>query len=402
MSRVSITVSDADALLRGLVRPVPEESVPLWEAAGRILREPVKADAAYPPFDRVCMDGFALRADAGNRSEFHVDGFVPAGHSPIPLIRPEGCIEVMTGAALPQGTDCIVPVEDIIRTGDIIKLKSGTFLKTGQHIHSAGKDYRAGDILLEPGLRLNGPHLAVAAAVGQTQLRVSKRPAFHLLLTGDELVPVGKKPGGVQIRMTHPYALQGLIKPWADLTFEQVRDDAGEIGRAIQSALKKCDVLLLTGGVSAGRHDWVPEALGSLGAKTLFHKVKQRPGNPLWVGESAEGKPIFAFPGNPVAACVCARRYLLPWMWRCLGMDEPVPLNLPLAEAQKGLEDKVLFSPVTRRNAADGSWEAHASRIQGSGDFGGLAASHGFVEITAGRNRVEAGEKVPYFDWSFA
>ncbi len=402
--KVSIDVAEADALLHGMVRPFPVESVPLWESEGRVLREPLKADAAYPSFDRVCMDGFALRHETwelGRRS-FAVSDYAPAGKNPSPLRDADACIEVMTGAALPAGCDCVVPMEQIERTGEVIEIKSGIEVRKGQHIHAQGRDYQAGDILLEEGTRLLGPQMAVAAAAGYSRLPVSRRPRLMLVSTGDELVPVETRPQGSQIRMTHPYALQGLLRPWADLSWTHARDDAEELSGAVSSALSKAECVLITGGVSAGRHDLVPETLESLGAKRLFHKVRQRPGKPIWVGESADGKTIFAFPGNPVAATMCTRRYLLPWLWRCLGMAEPIPLRLPLAEAMTGLENLTLFSAMQRRARSDGGWEVHSCRVQGSGDFSGLSSSHGFVEIPAGRLHLEAGELLPYYDWGFA
>ncbi len=404
MTRVSIDVSEADALLHGRVRPFPAENVSLWDAAGRILREPVKADAAYPPFDRVCMDGFALRHSSivEGRTDFAVKGFVPAGGQPIPLNDAAGCLEIMTGAALPSGCDCIVPVEETIREGETVSLKPGISVRPGQHVHPIGRDYLAGDILLEAGVRMLGPQLAVAAAVGCGSLTVSSRPRIHLILTGDELVAVDQKPKDVQIRMTHPFALRGMLQPWADLRFVHVRDRADEIQAAVETGLAESDILLMTGGVSAGRHDLVPETLAALGAKILFHKVKQRPGKPIWVGESKKGKPIFAFPGNPVAATVCARRFLLPWLWRCLEMDEPIPLRLPLTDAMKSHDTLTLFAPMTRRAAPGGGWELHPVPVRGSGDFAGLSGSHGFAEIQAGGQRIQAGEMLPYYDWGFA
>ena len=399
-----IDVAEADALLRGMVRPFPVETVPLWEAEGRVLREPVKADAPYPHFDRVCMDGFALRHESlkKNSGSFAVSGYAPAGKEPLPLTDPGACIEVMTGAALPPGCDCVIPVEQTRRTGDRIDIKPDVEIRPRQHIHPLGYDYQSGDILLEEGVRLLGPQLAVAAAVGCSRLPVSRRPDIMLVSTGDELVPVESRPQGGQIRMTHPYALQGLLRPWVNLAWTHARDDAAELRAAIASALSKCECLLITGGVSAGRHDLVPETLESLGVKMFFHKVRQRPGKPMWVGESKEGKPVFAFPGNPVAATMCARRYLLPWLWRCLEMIEPVPLRLPLAESMKGLENLTLFSAVRKEPRADGGWQVRPCRVKGSGDFAGLSGSHGFVEIPAGRERIEAGEMLSYYDWSFA
>ncbi len=404
MNRAFIDVTEADALLRGMVRPFPTEPISLWEAEGRILREPIKADALYPPFDRVCMDGFALQYEAfeKGRRNFLVSGYAPAGKEPSPLKDPNACIEIMTGAALPPGCDCVIPVEHVKRLDDHIEIKPGIDARKKQHIHDRGRDYQPGDILLDEGVCLSGPQLAVAAAVGCSHLAVSKRPRLMLVITGDELVPVEERPSGAQIRMTHPYALQGLLRPWADLSWTHARDDAGELRAAIGKALLEADVVLITGGVSAGKWDLVPEALATLGAKQTFHKVRQRPGKPLWVGESKEGKVVFAFPGNPVAATMCTRRYLLPWLWRCLGMNEPIALKLPVAESIKGLENLTLFSAMQRRARSDGGWELHSCRVQGSGDFSGLSNSNGFVEISAGRISVEAGELLPYYDWSFA
>lgn len=403
MNRVFIDVAEADALLRGMVKPFPAESISLWEAEGRVLREPVKADAAYPPFDRVCMDGFALQYETleKGRRDFWVSGYAPAGKEPASLNDPNACVEVMTGAALPSNCDCVIPVEHVKREGDRIHCKPDIDFRKRQHIHDRGRDYQTGDILLDEGLRLSGPQLAVAAAVGYNRLTVSKRPRIMLVLTGDELVPIDTKPEGAQIRMTHPYALQGLLRPWADLSWTHARDNTKDLLNAIGKALSEADVVLITGGVSAGRHDLVPETLAALGASPIFHKVRQRPGKPFWVGESKEGKCVFAFPGNPVAATMCARRYLLPWLWRCLEMNEPVSLKLPVAETMKGLENLTVFPAMQRRNRPDGSWELHPCRVQGSGDFSGLSVSHGFVEIPAGRTIVEAGELLSYYDWSF-
>ena len=407
MTRVLIDVAEADTLLRGMVRPFPAETVSIWEAEGRILREPVKADAAYPPFDRVCMDGFALRHESleQGRRNFLISGQAPAGQESPLLNDSNACIEVMTGAALPPGCDCVIPVEQVKREKepeDRIEIKPGVDAFKRQHIHDRGRDYQRGNILLDDGVRLSGPQLAVAAAVGYSHLTVSKRPRIMLVLTGDELVPVEAQPAQVQIRMTHPYALQGLLRPWADLSWTHARDEAEALRAAIGKAASEADVVLITGGVSAGKHDLVPETLAALGARQIFHKVRQRPGKPLWVGESKEGKMIFAFPGNPVAATLCARRYLLPWLWRCLQMNEPVPLKLPVADGIKGLENLTFFPAMQRRVRFDGGWELLSCRVQGSGDFSGLAGSHGFIEIPAGRTMVEAGEMLPYYDWSFA
>ena len=221
MTRTFIDVVEADALLRGMVKPVPVESVPLWETEGRILREPVKADAAYPPFDRVCMDGFALQWESLEKGQrdFFVAGYAPAGKTSPSLNDPNACIEVMTGAALPLSCDCVIPVEQVRREEDRILCKPDLEYRQRQHIHETGRDYQSGDILLEEGIRISGPQLAVAAAVGHTHLNVSKRPRIMLVLTGDELVPIDMKPEGPLIRMTHPYALQGLLRPWADLSW---------------------------------------------------------------------------------------------------------------------------------------------------------------------------------------
>ena len=405
-----VSVSEADTLLHALASGFRRESLLLGEAAGRILAAPIIADAAYPSFDRVCMDGFALNHGAvdGGQRRFPVESFVPAGLAPEALRNPEACIEVMTGAVLPTGCDTVVPVEHVMREGEWVVLRDGVMAPEGRHVHATGRDYRAGDVLVPAGTVLTGPRLAAAAAVGCSHVTVARRPRLHLVLTGDELVPVTATPRAAQIRMTHPYAFDGLLRPWATLTWSQAADQTAGLHTEITRGLTGADALLLTGGVSAGRLDLVPKVLADAGVHVLFHKITQKPGRPLWVGRTGDGRAVFAFPGNPVSALVCMRRYFLPWLWRGLGLTMPAPVRLPLSAPVHGQKDKTVFMPVRRRGSPGGGWVLEPVELTGSGDFAGLTDSDGFIELPPDRAASspdarplhKTGDPVAYYEWN--
>ena len=387
-----IPVAEADQILAEHARPLPAPSVPLAEAAGRVLREPVAADRDVPPYDRVAMDGVALASADLDRRRFRVASTQAAGEPPHTLAGPGACVEIMTGAALARGCDTVVRYEDLVMEDGQAALREGVVVTPGQNVHRRGDDRRAGSSVLTPGVRLGPPHVAALAALGSATVRVSAVPRVAVVTTGDEVVPVDAPALPHQVRQSNGPALRAALERRATVALDHAPDEAGAPRESLETALGTADVVLVVGGVSAGRFDLVPGTLAALGVREVFHKVRQKPGKPLWFGVAPDGTAVFGLPGNPVSALVCAIRYVVPFLDRTAGLaDRPRPaVRLTRLPARKN--DFTHFVPV-RLDGLD----AHPVPSNGSGDFLSLVASDGVAEVSAG---VHEPGPVPFFRWS--
>ena len=396
-----ITPSRAEALILPLRKPFPAEPCDLEKAAGRILRQEIKADHDFPPFDRVTMDGAAVRAAeirSGRRS-FRIRGMAVAGEAGAVLPREDGAaMEVMTGAILPQGADCILPCEwyrlEEHEEG-ILTLSEEVSPQAGAFIHARASDHRSGEVLLPAGVRLGPVGISIAAACGCDRLMVSARPRVAVIGTGDELVPVGEKPGPGQIRRTNIAALSSALELAGYPPSEMgcLRDDPQSLRMALEGILSRNDVVILTGGVSKGKRDHVPEIARQLGALPILHGIAQRPGKPMAVWNMPEGPVIFGLPGNPVSALVCLHRYLIPALDRWSGALPVATPRIRLSGDFARPPGLTLFLPVVA--VSNGS--AHPLPVANSGDFAGLIGSTGFMELD--ETFAEGGE-APYFSWA--
>lgn len=376
-----ITVAEADQLLSAHAQAYPPVQVPLAGAGGRVLRESVVADRDQPPFDRVAMDGVALAweaVEAGAR-RLRIASTQRAGESPHARPEPGSCVEVMTGAAIPHGCDTVVPYEHLRIEDGVAEMLAE--VRPGQNVHARATDCRAGETVLEGGERLTAPHIAALASVGKASVRVAAQPRIAVLTTGDELVGVEAPALPHQIRQSNGWALRaGLVGGgYPDVTLNHAADDAPALRRALGAALERADVLVVTGGVSAGRFDLVPETLGALGVREVFHRIRQKPGKPLWFGTSAEDRAVFGLPGNPVSALVGLYRYVLPFLDRSVGAGPIRPPWVILTDLPVRKNDFTHFVPVRREGL-----DARPVRSNGSGDALALLASDGFVEVAPG------------------
>lgn len=401
--RQRIDVDEAEALIRAHVPPRPITRVPLEHAAGEILREPVRAERDQPPFDRVTMDGFALRhrAIAAGRRSFTVTGTQAAGDPAMPVGADEACVWIMTGAALPADADTIVPVERTRRAGETVTLEDGYAPAPGQFIHRGGSDHRAGARLLEPGVRLGPPEMAVLTIGGHADVAIAARPAIAVVATGDELVEVGEPVTTFRIRSSNDRAVVAALAGagFTRVTRQRLPDDPAVLQRQLGSLLGQHDVLVLSGGVSLGEFDYVPRTLASLGVQVVFHKVRQRPGMPFWFGTGPAGQPVFALPGNPVSTLVCLTRYVIPALTASLGRG-PVPaVRVPLAAAVTFEPDLCWFLPVVLHHGDDGSVRAEPRPTNTSGDFVALAGTDGYVELPRGGKVFAAGYPARFWHW---
>ncbi len=372
-------------------------SVALNRAAGEVLASEILADRDFPPFDRVAMDGIAV-AWQDSTSSWPLEGLQAAG-APRGNLVPGSAMEAMTGAMLPSGADTVIPVEHLLLEKGLARLAPDQSVRRGQNVHHRATDRRAGDVVLKAGTLLDGPSLAVAASVGAGELSVIRRPRIRLISTGSELVNVEATPLAHQIRasnlvgMRHSLELNGFPVDGANI----VTDDPAKILNQIEAALEEADVLILSGGVSMGDLDHVPDLLNEAGLETLFHGIAQRPGKPL-LAACGRGKLVFALPGNPVSALVCLHRYVLKCLKQAAGLKDPVS-QARLATDFHFSKKLAFFLPVILEEQADGRLAASPAGTGGSGDLAGLAGTDGFLELAADRDTWQAGESLPLTRW---
>ena len=401
------SVAEAERRIRERLPRFASERVRLAAAAGRVLREAIRAERDQPPFDRVMMDGVAIALgddmfDNGGRRSFVVAGRQVAGASGAALDDPAACIEVATGALLPRGCDCVVPVEQTRRDGDRVVLTEHCAPKPRQFIHARGSDCRAGDELLAPGLRLDAPAIGVLAANGVAEVEVASLPSIAVVATGDELADVAQASlGEAQIRRSNDRALAAALRGrgFHDVHRVSVRDDLDATVQCLGELLDKHDVLVLSGGVSVGQRDYVPEALHALGVDNVLHRIAQRPGKPMWFGIGPRRQIVFALPGNPLSVLVCAARYLLPALEHASGLAPRVPERVVLAAEANTHPEFTCFVPVRVHHDAAGRALATPSRAATSGDFSALPGSDGVVELTPSSQKAPAGTVATLYRW---
>ena len=393
------TPQEATRIILDQPLALSSEMVSLSGAQGRILQESIVADRDFPAFDRVTMDGIAYEwASLPSEGTLPIEDIQHAGE-PQKHRTQAGCLEVMTGAILPQGTDTVTRYEDIeIIEADgkrVAKLKVVPE-KAGQNVHRQGFDQQQGDVLLEAGIRIDSPEIAVAASVGKSQIKVSKLPSIGILSTGDELVDVEAIPEVYQIRKSNSFALYAALQAMGiTATRYHLPDTPADTQRGIAVALEQHEVLILSGGVSKGKHDYVPDALEATGVQKRFHRVQQRPGKPFWFGQHPQGKVVFALPGNPVSTFMCFHRYVKPWLLKSMGARDLVVPMAQLSEDVRFTPDLTYFLNVHVDTTQEGQLLATPQAGNGSGDFTALARCHGFLELPAGRTQFSPGEVFP-------
>ncbi len=398
-----ISPAEAEAAIRASVGLLEAESHPLVHLTGAVLREPIAASRDQPPFDRVTMDGIAF-ASSANRREFRIAGTQAAGGHRMVLADPEACFEVMTGAIVPAGCDCVVPVERITVSEGKATLADDVAITVGMNIHPRGLDSRAGDLLLAPGTRLGPPEVAVIASTGLSRAQVSRCPRVIVISTGDELVEPGDPANEVQIYRSNAYGVLAALqrRGQAHLAHDHLPDNLDVLRDRLRAHLSTHDVLILSGGVSMGKFDYVPQVLGELGIRTVFHQISQRPGKPMWFGTGEAGgqrRTVYALPGNPVSTLVCLMRYVCPGLTAAMGETPSRPEQIALADSFDVKNALTAFIPVKIVTNESGGSSAQLRPTKGSGDFTSLIGTDGFVELPPGPGTVARGTVVPLYRW---
>jgi molybdopterin molybdotransferase len=393
-----LTVEAARAVVLGHAKALEATRVPLSDALGLVLADNVVSDLDMPPFDKAMMDGYAVRvADLpGGSGELSVIEEVVAGARPVRSLGRGDAVRIMTGAPIPAGTDAVVPVEKSRPLGESRVAIDEPALRGGQHILRQGREMKAGERVLRAGVTLGPAELGVLATVGCDPVRAISRPSVAILATGDEIVDVRENPGPGQIRNSNGPMLAALAAA-AGAKPQPLgigRDNAADLRAKIAEGLK-ADVLVLSGGVSAGKLDLVPGILGELGVEALFHKVQMKPGKPVLFGVR-EKTLVYGLPGNPVSSFVTFALFVRPALRQMRGLQVPSDPYFPavLVEDWTYRTDRPTFHAARLDLTAEG-WRVRAVPWFGSADLRGLTACNSFILLPAGDHVHRAGQSFP-------
>lgn len=396
-----ISVEDALDIVLGETRKFGIEEIDFKLSDGRILKEEIKADREMPPFDRVSMDGIALKSTVfkSGKRHFKIENIQAAGSKQLTLAHDENCLEAMTGAMLPLGTDAVVPYEQVSIVSGIAHVEVED-ISHFQNVHKKGLDRQKNEVLIAKNTKISPAEIGVLATVGKAVVKVAVLPKVAIISTGDELVDVDQIPAPFQIRKSNVHTLDSLLKRFklnADIF--HISDDKEQLRKKISSLLKAYDVLMFSGAVSKGKFDYLPEILDELDVQKLFHKVRQRPGKPFWFGKK-DKTTFFAYPGNPVSTFVSCLKYFVPWLAKSLETDLQHESFAILAEDFPFLPELTYFLQVKIVNT-EGKLMAFPKAGNGSGDLANLSRNDGFLELPSHRTEFKKGEVFPLIQYRY-
>jgi molybdopterin molybdotransferase len=383
---------------------LPSQKQSLVEALGQVLAEPVRADRDMPPADRSAMDGFAVRAMdvADPPVTLSVVGEVAAGSPSQPAIGAGTCARIFTGGNVPPGADTVVKVEDTHAQGqDTIVFT--TAARAGANILRRGENARLGSVVVPAGVVLDAARLAGCAAAGHAEVQVVRKPRVALITTGRELLDPGARPGPHQERDSNQVLLAASLRAagFAVAQAERVSDDRAALAERLGAALAAADAVILSGGVSVGAYDFVPAAVGDLGAHTLVHGVSMKPGKPFLFAQTTSGQPIFGLPGNPLSAAVGLHELVLPALRAMAGVGEAACRPLVRARLREGLSTQAGRQHCVLATLA---WTAHGAEVavvpgQSSADVVAGARADGYIVVPAEAHTLDAGHWVDFRPW---
>lgn len=382
--------------------PLTKEKVQIESANGRILAEDVLADRDFPPFDRVTMDGIAInyKAFAAGQRTFDVQEVIGAGIPQKTITAPDKCVQIMTGAIMPKGLDTVIRYEDITIAEDKATINESSINKK-QNVHFKGEDRKQGEVVIQKGKELSPTELIVAAAVGKAELDVYQLPKAAIITTGDELVDISDQPKEHQIRRSSNYGVLASLQSWKIQANQfHLNDNKDQLISQLGNLIETYDLLVITGGVSRGKFDHLPDVMDQVGVEKHFHKVKQRPGKPFWFGTIENKCTVFALPGNPVSSFVCANVYLKFWIRNSLGLDTKFDL-VKLAKDISFIPPLTYFLECAVHTSSTGERLAETIKGNGSGDFANMTSADGFVVLPDNQNEFKAGEVYPYIPFRF-
>jgi molybdopterin molybdotransferase len=385
-----LAVDEARARMLAEAAPLPAETVPLGQSLGRVLAEDVGAVRDQPPFPASAMDGWAVRA-ADTPGRLRIVGESAAGHGFEGAIAAGQAVRIFTGAAVPDGCDAIVIQEDAQREGETVEVPQ---TPTSHHVRPAGGDFRAGEVLLRAGRRIDPWRLSLAASAGRAELKVHGRPRVALLSTGEEIVEAPATPGRFQIYDSGAPALAAMVEGWGAQVrrAKPVRDTLAAVIAALEAA--EADLVVTVGGASVGDHDLVRAAAQALGLSLRVESVNVRPGKPTFFGVLGDGRRLLGLPGNPASAFVCAEMFLRPLVQRYQGADpQPATLSARLEQALPANGSREHWMRA-KLSYAEGAVAVRPYGDQDSSLVSVFAAADALLRRAAGAPAAAAGEVV--------
>lgn len=399
-----LTVSEAIAAITSTVPRLPAVHVPLDGALGLVLAEDVCADLDSPPFDKALMDGYAVRAAdlESGAARLQVIEEVLAGQVAKLAVGTGQATRIMTGAPLPVGADAVVPVEQTQMPDDhTVEIAAGTSpVRSGQNILKQGASTKKGQQVLPRGRAVRAQEVGCLAELGRAQVHVYRRPRVAILSTGDELVPVDRVPEPGQIRNSNEIMLTAQVRQAGaePVPLGIARDVRSDLCQRISQGLG-CEMLLLSGGVSAGKVDLVPAVLADLGVRQVFHKVRVKPGQPLWFG-MAGSCAVFGLPGNPVSSMVCCELFARTALRKMLGIEPAEPTAIParLTAEQRTAGTRPTYHPARLEWTPQGPIVSAVPWV-GSADLCATAAANAMALFPEGNATLAAGTIVDVFLW---
>jgi len=393
-----ITVEEAKTIILQDCKPFGVEQISLENSITRILKEDWLSDRPLPPYDRITMDGIAISFDPSDpgKKSFFIKGVAAAGSPQMKLSDNNNCLEVMTGAVLPLGTDTVIRYEEVAIENEIATVSAS--YRKGQNIHTLGQDRKTGELLVASGQKISPAEIGVGASIGKKDILVATLPKVMVISTGDELVEIDQQPEAYQIRKSNVYRIGSTLRSYGiSYRLEHLDDKLDEIVNFLETAVEEYDVIILSGGVSKGKFDFIPEAMERIGVEKLFHKIQQRPGKPFWFGKYRDQCTIFALPGNPVSSFMCTQIYFMEWLSTCLGEKEKSRPYAILQEEVSFRPDLSYFLEVKIEYSTEGKILAFPKKGNGSGDLANLCEGDAFIHLPQGEDIYLSGKAYPIY-----
>ena len=375
------------------------EKVLLEDAYGRVLAEELFADRDYPPFNRSAMDGYAIRSvDFQKHERFKVVSSVFAGDFSDADFKEGEVVKIMTGAPVPAAFDVVIRVEDAVQQGNHVKFNLEK-VEPGQNMALQGEDLRKGEPALPAGAIVGPAEVTLLASLGKAEFEVYKAPKVIIISTGNEVKPVGGNVLPHQIRDSNSHTLAAFFKQMQIENVERylVGDDPERLKHSLEKAMG-ADIIILSGGVSMGEADYVPAVLKDLGVSNIFHKVKLKPGKPLWFGKKEKGPVVFGLPGNPFSCQVTFKLFIQPFLRECYGMKPLLPLILKadFNRSKKGEMEE--YFPCNFA-VKEGETRLEACLFNGSGDVTATALSDGLACQSSETGKIKKGDLLAFYLW---
>lgn len=376
------------------------QEVSIHDAFNRVLASPIYADRDYPPFNRSAMDGYAVLSSDFTTSDIELQLIerLLAGGVATQKVISGTCIKIMTGAPVPEGADAVVRVEDTLEKDNRVTFNVSS-VKPKQNIATQAEDAREGDLILKKDVVLTATEISILAVTGKSNVLVHKLPEITIVSTGNEIVSVDSEILPHQIRDSNSYALKSFLKSYSisSVNTVHVADDKIKLTAEIKKNLNK-DILILSGGVSKGDADYVPEVLNSLGVKEVFHRVKIKPGAPLWFGVMPSGGVVFGLPGNPVSVQVAFKVFIEPFIRKCFNMEAVLPIYLPLFNDKSKKTKLTEYFPVKWMNKNNVTGII-STKMNGSGDISATLGSNGIAVHREEIDTIKENDIVEFYVW---